>query len=372
MQPKTISLFMPNLAGGGAERVTVNVANGLAARGHRVCLVLLEKTGPYARDVDRAVRLVSLEARSVRRGVVPLARHLRAEKPDVLLSALDHANIGALLARRLARVATRVVLTVHTTRSQATLHQRSLHHALVRVAIRQTYPWADAIVAVSKGAADDLVLSTGVPARLVRMIYNPVVTPRLLAYAREPLSHPWFAPGGPPTVVAVGSLTAAKDFPTLLRAAARLRQAIDFRLLILGEGGERSHLQEMAAELGLTDVVALPGFVDNPFAYLARSSMLVLSSVWEALPTVLIEALALGVPVVSTDCPSGPTEILHGGRYGRLVPVGDSEGLADAIRTGLAEPRLTVPPEVLQPFTLDAAIEHYEALIAELTGTPCC
>ena len=372
MLPRTISLFIPTLAGGGAERVMANVANGLAAHGHQVEIVLLQQVGPFVRDVDPSVRLVSLNARTVRGGVVSLARHLRAQRPDVLLSALDHANVGALLARRLAGVATQVVLTVHMTHSQEAAHNRSAHYALVRAAMKWTYPWADTIVTVSQGAAEDMIRAIRVQRSSVRVIYNPVVTPRLLSSAREPMNHPWFAEGQPPLVLAIGRLTAQKDFPTLLRAAARLRRESDFRLLILGEGEERTHLEGMIGQLGLTSIVALPGFIDNPFPYLVRASLFVLSSAWEALPTVLIEALALGVPVVSTDCPSGPKEILHAGRYGRLVPVGDVEAMADAIRTGMAGPRPTVPPEVLEPFTLDASIEKYEDLIAELVGRACC
>ncbi len=151
MLPRNISLFLPNLAGGGAERVMANVANGLAAHGHRVELVLLERVGPYLGDLDPAVRLVSLDAQSVRGGVVPLARHLVAERPDILVSALDHANVGALVARRLARVSTRVVPTVHITYSEGAAHDRSTHNAMVRAATKRTYPWADAIVAVSQG-----------------------------------------------------------------------------------------------------------------------------------------------------------------------------------------------------------------------------
>ncbi len=223
-----------------------------------------------------------------------------------------------------------------------------------------------------RGAAEDLIRGTHVSPSLVRTIYNPVITPRLLSLANEPVKHPWFGEGQPPVVLAIGRLTAPKDFPTLLRAAALLRQETDFRLLILGEGEERSHLEEMVTQLGLTREVALPGFVDNPFSYLARASLFVLSSAWEALPTVLIEAMALGVPVVSTDCRSGPTEILQGGQYGRLVPVGHVEAMMDAIRMGLKGPAPAIPSEALEPFTLDAAIDEYEHLIAELLSPACC
>ena len=366
MQPITVSLFVPNLAGGGAERVMVNLANGLAARGHRTRLLLLEKTGSYVGDINHSVSVTSLNAPTVRGGVPNLARYLRAERPDILVSALDHANVGALLARRLARVTTRVVPTVHITHSRHARLQRSMHGAALRLAIRCTYRRADAIVAVSRGAAEDMVQSSGVPSTLVRTIYNPVITPRLLCSARQSVDHPWFDQGEVPVVLAMGRLTAQKDFPTLLRAMARVRTRMPLRLLLLGEGEERERLQQLVRQLGLIGEVSLPGFVSNPFALLAHASLFVLSSAWEALPTVLIEALALGVPVVSTNCPSGPTEILQGGRYGRLVPVGDVESMADAIYSELMSPRSSLPAEALQSFTLDAALDAYEQLFTEL------
>lgn len=368
MSSRTVSLFVPSLGGGGAERVMANLANGLADRGRQVDIVLLQEMGSYLGDLRPEVRRVDLRSKTVRGGILPLARYLRSEAPAILLSALDYANVGALLARRLARIDTRVVPTVHITHSEAAAHERTMQYAVVRATMKWTYPWADAIVAVSQGAAEDMIRNTGVPRALVRVIYNPVVTPRLVLLAREPLDHPWFAAGEPPVVIGIGRLTAQKDFPTLLGAVSRLREQKNVRLVILGEGEERSHLEEMIGQLGLTQDVALVGFVENPFAYLARASLFVLSSAWEALPTVLIEALALGVAVVSTDCPNGPMEILGGGRYGRLVPVGNVDAMADAIQSALTQPQPAIPPEALQPFTFDAAIEKYEKLIAELTG----
>jgi glycosyltransferase involved in cell wall biosynthesis len=364
--PRAVSLFLPDLAGGGAQRVMANVANGLAGRGHRVDMVLLQKVGPYLSDLVPAVRVVDLHAGTVRSGVYPLVGYLRSVRPDILLSALDYANVGALIAGRLARVPTRVVPTVHIAHSRVAAHDRNAHYAVVQAAMRLTYPGADAIVAVSQGAAEDMIRHTRVPQSLVRVIYNPVITPMLLSSAGERPSHPWFASGEAPVVVAMGRLTAQKDFPTLLRAVAALREKQEVRLLILGEGEERDRLEETVRQLDLTECVSLPGFIRDPFAYLAHASLFVLSSAWEALPTVLIEALALGVPVVSTDCVSGPAEILRGGRYGRLVPVGDAQAMAEAIRKAVNEPRPVIPAAVLRPYTLDAAIDRYENLVVGL------
>jgi glycosyltransferase involved in cell wall biosynthesis len=189
--------------------------------------------------------------------------------------------------------------------------------------------------------AQDLSTATGIPRERISTIYNPVVPPELLTRAKAPLEHPWFEPDSPPVLLGVGRLSAQKDFPTLLRAFARVRRLRPARLIILGEGkrpGYRPELLALARELGVGEDVQLPGFAENPYAYMARASVFVMSSAWEGLPSVLVEALACGCPVVSTDCPSGPREILQGGRYGRLVPVGDAEALAKAILATLDAP----------------------------------
>jgi glycosyltransferase involved in cell wall biosynthesis len=201
------------------------------------------------------------------------------------------------------------------------------------------------------------------PRERVEVVYNPVITPAMLAQARQQPDHPWFGAGQPPVILGVGRLTRQKDFPTLIRAFAEVRRRRPARLIILGEGEDRPELEALIGELGLADHVALPGFRDNAMAYLAGSALFVLSSAWEGLPTVLIEALAAGARVVSTDCPSGPREILQDGRLGVLVPVGDAPALARAMANALDGPASTVPPDALTPFTLDAAVDNYLRLI---------
>jgi glycosyltransferase involved in cell wall biosynthesis len=222
------------------------------------------------------------------------------------------------------------------------------------------YPRADAIIANCNGVADDVARLTGLSREHITTIYDPVVTPDLQEKMRAALDHPWFAPGSPPVLLAVGRLTAQKDFPTLLRAFARVRRVRPARLVILGEGRERTRLEALVRELGVAADVALPGFVINPLPYMKRAAALVLSSVYEGLPCVLIEAMACGCPVVSTDCPSGPAEILERGRYGALVPVGDVEAMAKAIHAALdgshdAERLKTRAAE----FSLERAAERY-------------
>ncbi|MGA2618530.1 MAG: glycosyltransferase [Thermoguttaceae bacterium] len=362
----TVALFVPRPGPGGAERITVHLANGLVRRGRRVDAVFLQAEGPFLADLTAEVRILDLNAPRLMHAIPRLAAYLRSARPEVLISALDYANVGAILANGLSRTNTPTVAAVHVTHSMDAAARRGIKQSILRTAIRWTYRRADAIVCVSQGVADDLLRVTRLPAEKVRVIYNPVVTPRLLELAREPVTHPWFAPGQPEVLVAVGSLTPPKDFATLIRAMALLRQNRAARLMILGEGPLRGALENLVRELGLQDCVALPGFDKNPYAYLARAAVFVLSSAWEALPTVLIEALAVGVPVVSTDCRYGPGEILDGGRYGRLVPVGDAEAMAQAVAGALRGPPPAVPGRALERYTLDFALDQYAQLLAEI------
>ncbi len=361
---KPIAFFLPSLVGGGAERVIINLAHGITERGFPVDFVVAAAEGALLDQVPPTVRLVDLHAPRVLRSLLPLAAYLRRERPRVLISSMNYANLVALWAARLAGQATPVVVTVHTTLSESSRRQqRRLTGRLWPHLLRTFYPWAANVVAVSRGAADDLARSSGLPRDRVEVVYNPVITTAGLAAAGRAPDHPWFAPGQPPVILGVGRLTRQKDFPTLIRAFAEVRRRRPARLMILGEGEDRSGLTALASELGVVDDVALPGFRDNAMAYMAGSALFVLSSGWEGLPTVLIEALAAGARVVSTDCPSGPREILQDGRLGALVPVGDAPALAKAMLEALELPAGRVPSEALAPFTREAAVDHYLRLI---------
>lgn len=362
MSHHRIALFLPSLRGGGAERVMVNLARGFARWGIQVDLVLARAEGPYLSHVPREVRLVDLHATRVLASLPGLVRYLRSECPKALLSALHHANVVALWARKLARVPTRVVVSVHSNPSQATANSKNLRARLMPLWAWRYYSWAHAVVAVSRGVAEDLVRLTGLPRNKVRVIYNPVVTPELFEKAEESLSHPWFAAGEPPVVLGVGRLTAAKDYPTLIRAFALIRKEVLARLMILGEGEERSKLEALVRDLNLEDDVALPGFVENPYKYMKRARVFVLSSAWEGFGNVLVEAMALGTPVVATDCASGPAEILEDGKWGRLVPVGDEKALAQAIVGAITEERGRAT-ERARCFALGEIVEQYAEVL---------
>ena len=363
-----IAFFLPSATGGGAERVVFNLIEDVTARGLAVDLVLASAYGAFINHLPRAARFVDLKAGRVIKSVLPLARYIRKERPRVVVSTQSHANMAALWAARLARQETPVVVTEHNTRSQAAQRESLFERTMWPRLMQTFYPWAASVVAVSRDAADDFARAAGIPRERVEVVYNPVITPRLLKIARQKPDHPWLTPGQPPVILAVGRLTPQKDFPTLLRAFAEVRRDREVRLIILGEGQDGEALLALGRELGISDSFDLPGFRHDAMAYMAASAIFVLSSAFEGLPTVLIEALAAGTQVISTNCPSGPREILQDGRLGDLVPVGDAPALAAAIRARLDNPLPPAPLGALAPFTSVAAVDHYLRIIEQVSG----
>ena len=359
-----IAIFLPSLAAGGAERVMLNLASGLSGRQIPVDLVLAKAKGEYLTQVAAGVRVVDLGCDRVIASLPGLVRYLRRERPAILLSAIEHANLVALWAKLLAGGRTRTVVSLHTNLQAAVRFERQLKQRFGALCIRAFYRLSDALVAVSRGIAADVGRFSGIAAARIQVIYNPVLTPDLEERAREPLDHPWFRAGEAPVILSVGRLSLQKDWPTLFRAFVPLAREKKARLLVLGEGEERPALEKMLRELGIADSVSLAGYADNPYPYIAHADLLVLSSRAEGLPTILIEALALGTPVVSSDCPSGPAEILDGGRLGVLVPVGDAEGLALAMRHALTEPLRPVGAD-LGCYRLDFVLDRYLELFAK-------
>lgn len=400
-----IAVFLSNLGGGGAEASMLRVAGGMAQRGHAVDLVLCRREGALLSAVPTGVRVVELRPapplaarlaalRADPGGLTALAptilftprplnrieflpglvRYIGRERPAAMLAALVGPNTMAVLARRLAGTPTRVVVSQRNALAAYIEGHRTARKLHLPALIRRVWAQADAITAVSDGVADDLAAATGLPRERIITIHNPIVGPATAARAAAPVDHPWLAPGEPPVVLGAGWLIAQKDFATLLRAFALVRAARPARLVILGAAkqtgedvAEHARLMALAGELGVADDVELPGFVENPLAWMAKAGVFVLSSRFEGLPGVLIEALAAGCPVVATDCPHGPREILENGRIGPLVPVGDATAMARAIRTLLAHP----PPRALltgraADFSIDAAVTRYLDL---LTGS---
>jgi glycosyltransferase involved in cell wall biosynthesis len=368
-----IAVFVHGCEGGGAQRLAVRLSGAFAERGRDVDLVVARPRGPLRGELSERVRLVTLgrqvlgaaagrSLRPVRVGVSApaLAAYLRSERPDALLSAANHVHLAALVAHALSGGRARLVLRVSNHLTPQPGAPRGLFALARRQATRRLFPRAHACIAVSCGVAEDLVRFAHVPESRIETIYNPIDTAELARRAAEPADHPWLAPGEPPLVLAAGRLHAQKDFATLIRAFALLRARRPARLAILGEGALAEPLREKAREAGVADDVLLPGYVANPMSWMARAAVFALSSAWEGLPGVLIEALACGCTCVSTDCPSGPAEILAGGEFGILVPVGDAAALCDALERALDAP---LPPERLRAraaaFSFEGAIDAY-------------
>ncbi len=362
-----VALFIPSLAGGGAERVFVTLANGFAARGLAVDLVAANAKGVFRERVDPRVRVIDLRASRVIAALPGLASYLRREQPRALISGQTHANLIAVLARMLVGRPPRLILTEH--HAVLSLDERGLNRRerVIRLLLPLVYPRANALVGVSSGVASGFAAAARFPKTRVHVIYNPVVIPDIQAMAQARPVHPWLAERSVPVILAVGRLTPAKDYETLLRAFALVRAAQHCRLVILGEGSERPRLEALIQELGVGADVSLPGFDPNPYAAMRSANVYVLSSLREGFAMVLVEVLACGAPVVATDCPYGPAEILDNGRYGRLVAVGDSRALAAAVQAALNQPHdPALGLRRAQDFSLDNALDGYLRLIAEL------
>ncbi|MEH1765113.1 glycosyltransferase [Nostoc sp.] len=354
-----VAIFLRCLFGGGTERVMVNLANSFTKCGLTVDLVLSHASGPYLSQVAPQVRIIDLKSPNLAASPPKLIRYLHKSHPLSLLSALHYPSEIAVFAKHAARVKTRVVIAEHNTLSVEAKNLPQRTARLTPLMAKLSYPWADAIVAVSQGVADDLAAVIKIPRNQIRVIYNPVIPPDILDKSQEPVAHPWFSEGEPPVILGVGRLIEQKDFPTLIRAFALVRQKQHVRLMILGVGGEKSHLATLIRELNLENDVAILGFQENPYAYMARASIFVLSSAWEGFGNVLVEALAVGTPVVSTNCKSGPAEILAGGKYGSLVPVGDSQAMATSILKVLYGHYPAVDSSWLKQFTYSEATSKY-------------
>lgn len=367
--PPRLAVFLSFSGHGGVERMMVNLITGFVAAGVKVDLLLIKQRGPHLDALPGEVNIIRLGSEHTLLCLWPLVRYLRCYRPQALLAAKDRANKVAILARWLAGTSTRLVVRLGTTLSGALQGRSRLKRWLWYASQRRFYPWADAIVAVSHGVAEDTARITGLPVEGIHVIPNPVVTEALLRGADEFLDHPWFQPDGTPVIVAAGRLTQQKDFASLIRAFDKVQAETNCRLMILGEGSLRGQLEALVAKLGLEDKVAFPGFARNLASFLSRATLFVLSSRWEGSPNVLTEALALGVPVVATDCPSGPREILQDGQFGPLVPVGDVPALTQAILETLRQPLDAV---VLQSASKDYTQENSAAKYLELLELAPC
>ena len=396
-----VAFLLPDLNGGGVQRIVMILAGAFADRGAKVDLVVCDADGHLRPQVPDGVRLVPLKGghllgqrllalRSDPAGIPDLVRavfslkprwevlrflgslsdYLRSDRPEALFAATPYINMLAVLARRAADTSTRIVVSERTHFSTGKPRKQKRARQLSR-AMHRTYAQADAIVAVSKGVADDLAATIGIARDSVTTIHNPTLTPDFAAKLVEPIDHPWFAAGQPPVLLAVGRLGYQKDFATLVRAFGEVRKSHEARLVIIGDGGynkeqeeRRRELKDLAAEFDVADDLDFPGYIKNPMPYMKRAGAFVLSSRFEGFPNVLLEALGSGAPVVSTDCPSGPYEILDAGAFGPLVPVGDADALARAIAATLdAPPSAERQMARAAVFGYEASVDGYESAL---------
>jgi glycosyltransferase involved in cell wall biosynthesis len=353
-------MVLPSMGGGGAERVALTLIEGFVARGHEVDLVLAEARGELLALVPPGVRIIDLRAPRLRHAILPLARYLRREKPDVVQVSMWPLTIAGILAKSLARSPARLVVSDH-----AILSRHYAHSAVARTVLRWTtrwlYPAADHRVLVSAWAADDLAALSGIDREKLEIVHNPISPPASIATNPE-VERKWG--NGAPRIITVGALKDEKNHALLLHAFARLGGHPAALLMIVGEGTLRAGLEDLAKELGIADRVRMPGFSADPWPFFASADLFVLSSDHEGFGLVLVEAMHAGLRLVSTDCAGGPRDILDGGSYGRLVPPGDADALAEAMAAALQEP---ANPERMRARAIEFAgpsqLARYEELL---------
>lgn len=333
-----IAILLPDLRGGGAERVNLDLAHEFARQGHQVEFVLMKAEGEFLPEARAEFSVVDLGVDRTRQIPAALARYLRTRRPDALVANMWPLTAAAVLGRGLSGVKTRLLLMEHNTLSKQYRSWGPLHSAMMRLSMVLGYRRADFVGAVSAGSAADTARLALMSPGKVHVLHNPI-RPRPAPSAEELAQADafWGAPPGA-RILTVGGFKEQKNHPLLLQAFAALRGSPEARLMFLGQGPMEAELRNLSQSLGIADRVIFAGFHANPTPFYQTADLFVLSSDYEGLPTVLIEALASGTPVVSTNCPSGPAEILQGGRYGTLVPVGDAPAIAAAISTTLAKP----------------------------------
>lgn len=359
-----ITFLLSNLKHGGIQEANLRLAKGLIERGHTVDVLTLHQHGEVYKEVPKGVALVDFDVASKFRLLPKLVSYILREQPLALISSQPHLNVIAIIANIVARKKTKIIVSEHSNPEMAYKYRVQKKRKIQRPFLEKLlYPRADAIVAVSEGVADAISSLTGMPRIAIRVIYNPVVDDDFRQKASQKVDWPFLLQDHI-RVIAVGRLNPAKDYSTLIRAFNIFQKGRKAQLLILGDGEDRVRLEAIINQLGLEGKVLLAGYVDNPYPYMSTAHMLVSSSIWEGFSMVIAEALACGLQVVATDCPSGPAEILAHGKYGKLVPVRDPDALSEAMAQVLQDP---ISPDILQErgasFSVKKAVEAYCGLL---------
>jgi glycosyltransferase involved in cell wall biosynthesis len=375
---RPVAFCVSSLRMGGGERVTIDLANGFAKGNRPVHLVTLKTIGEFKDQLDPRVKIVSLDARRFLLSLPAFMRYLRRERPEALLATDEFAQLLALFARSFSGVDTRIVLRSGTMLSELFKRQRGLRKLYWPPLIKSWYRRADGFVAVSEGIADDLETALDVPRERISVVYQPKDAEAIRVRGQEPVGHAWLADSSVPVLLSTGRLREQKNFPLLIKAVARVAERMPVRLIILGKGRDESMLRALIKEKGAEGYVELAGYIENPYAYMARSSLFVFTSLWEGMPNSMLEAMACGLPVISSDCRSGPREILapatpyrnilasgsEQAEYGVLFALNDEEALVkevealltdEALRTRYAQKSL----ERVKDFAIEVIFPQY-------------
>lgn len=360
-----IALFFSSFRVGGVERTQILLAEELIRRGIEVDLVLVSAKGPLLKNIPTKARLVNLNVGHVSHSLFPLIQYLRNSRPDALIASQTHNNCLAIIAKALSFSSCNLVITEHTDREMV-ISKANLKEHLISVIARWIYPAANHIIAVSEGVAKSLQTTLSVPYSKIKIIHNPVIPSHFYKLTKENVNHKWFKQTEVPIIVAVSRLEPEKDIPNLLRAFSILLCYKQAFLVIIGDGSERLDLELLSNSIGISDRLFMPGYISNPYPFMSKADLYVLSSQREGLPSTLIEALACGLPIVSTNCPSGPAEILKNGKYGKLVPVGDSDALAEAMLEALNKNNNKINAEILKKRATDFSVEKITDNLMEL------
>ena len=346
MEKKKISVafFLPSLEPGGTERNVVNLVNNIDRAKYATSLVLGQKEGDFIKEVHSDIPIVTLSASNSLYLFFKLIRYFKQQKPDVFISAFPRINVVCIAAKIYSRVNTKVVVTEHSVFSLLPVIAKNMWRGtfarfFMPTLCRLMYPCADTIICVSEGIKADLVKILG-SSKKIEVIYNPVIDEKVYKLAAKPVSHPWFSDSKIPIIIAAGRLVACKDYSTLINAFNMVQKNQPARLVILGRGPKKEELMRLIETMGLAGSVAFLGFQENPYAYMKKASVFALASLQEGFGNVIIEAMACQVPVVSTNCPTGPGEIIEHMKNGILVSMGDAQSMAVEIIKILQNPVL--------------------------------
>lgn len=370
-----ISFFLPTLEGGGTERNVVNLVNNLDREKYTISLVLGKVKGVFIKEILKDVLIINLNTCYTFGLFFKLIGYFRREQPDIFVSAFPHMNIVGIMARSFSKTKTKIVVTEQSITSLLSTTARTFSRKLVARFIlphlmRIVYPLAEAIVCVSKGVAEDL-LKIIHNSDKIRIIYNPITNKEIYKLAEESVDHFWFSDSEIPIIIMIGRLTKIKDYPNLLKAFKLIVEKRSARLVILGEGSEEEKIKLFSHKLGLSDNILFLGFQKNPYKYMKKAEVFVLSSFHEGFGNVLVEAMACGTPVISTDCMSGPGEIIENGENGILVPVANPEALAEAIlkildNSFLIDKLSKQGKKRAEYFSIEKSVKKYEEIFDEL------